>query len=117
MEGLFIDPRAPRLRDEIVQFYNQTAPLTCAVETRATSAHSTPVSLVHDHLCEAGHNVALAYRNSGKPDQAMATAQTAVSGLGCPRTCFSAMPRPGQAHQPAARALDVRSPYQSTSPK
>ncbi len=89
MEGLFIDPRAPRLRDEIVQFYNQTAPLTCAVETRGNKTVFNPqCPLVHDHLCEAGRNVALAYRNSGKPDQAMATAQAAVSGLGCPANLF-----------------------------
>jgi len=89
LEGLFIDPRAPRLRDEIVQFYQRTAPLSCAVETRGSRSLFNPqCPLVHDHLCQAGHNVALIYRNSGKPDLAMATAQNAISGLGCPASLF-----------------------------
>jgi tetratricopeptide (TPR) repeat protein len=89
LEGLMIDPRAPRLRDEIVEFYKQTAPLSCALDTTGRKPMFNPqCPLVHGHLCLAGHNVALGYRNQGKPDQAMAAARNAVNGLGCPANMF-----------------------------
>jgi hypothetical protein len=43
---------------------------------------------VHGHVCQAAHNVAAAYRDSGSTDQATATAQFGIGGLGCPASLF-----------------------------
>lgn len=84
LEGMLIDRHSRRLAGKVVQFYKQSAPLTCAVETKgASSAFNLECPLVHGHICEAAHNVAAAYRNSGRMDLAMATVNTAISGLGC----------------------------------
>jgi hypothetical protein len=89
LEGLIIDPQAPHLRDEVVQFYKQTAPLSCAVLTTGKKPLFNPqCPLVHNQLCEAGHNVALTYMKFGKPEEAMEVAHNAVSGLGCPASLF-----------------------------
>ena len=97
LEGLFIDPRAPRLRDEIVQFYKQTAPLTCAVETRGNKSLFNPqCPLVHGHLCQAGHNVALGlsqFRETGPGDGHGAKRRFRSRLPGEP--VLAAMPRPG----------------------
>jgi protein O-mannosyl-transferase len=84
LEGMLIDRRSKRLAGKVVQFYKQTAPLTCAVETQGgNSAFNLQCPLVHGHVCEAARNVASIYRNSGRMDLAAATVNTAVSGLGC----------------------------------
>jgi tetratricopeptide (TPR) repeat protein len=89
LEGLFIDPRSQRLTDSLIQFYKQTAPLTCAVENQGKrSAFNPKCPLVHNHICEAAHNVAVTYREFGKMDQATATAQAAIFGYGCPANLF-----------------------------
>jgi len=89
LEGMFIDPNSQRLAADIVRLYQSTAPLTCAVETKGDNfAFNERCPLVHNHICEAADNVAAAYRDSGRMDQARATARTAVSGLGCPANLF-----------------------------
>jgi tetratricopeptide (TPR) repeat protein len=89
LEGMIIDPSSQRLAAQIVRLYQSTAPLTCAVETKGGNFSFNPqCPLVHNHICEAAHNVAAAYRDSGRLDQATATAQTAISGLGCPASLF-----------------------------
>jgi tetratricopeptide (TPR) repeat protein len=88
LEGLFIDPGSRRLAGKVVEFYRQTAPFTCAVETRgASSRFNLQCPLVHAHLCQAGQNVALAYRRFGNPAKALSTAQMAVAS-GCPAGLF-----------------------------
>ena len=84
-----IDPNSQRLAAQIVQLYQSTAPLTCAVERKGDNFRfNEQCPLVHNHICEAAHNVAAAYRDSGRMDQAKATARTAVNGLGCPASLF-----------------------------
>ena len=89
LEGMMIDPNSQRLAAQIVQLYQSTAPLTCAVEKKGDNfAFNEQCPLVHNHICEAAHNVAAAYRDSGGMDQAKATARTAIDGLGCPANLF-----------------------------
>jgi tetratricopeptide (TPR) repeat protein len=89
LEGMMIDPNSQRLAAEIVRLYRSTAPLSCAVVTQGGNYSFNPqCPLVHNHICEAAHNVAAAYRDSGRMDQATATTQTAISGLGCPASLF-----------------------------
>ena len=89
LEGMFMDPRSQRLADSLIQLYKQTAPLSCAVVSRGSHLAFNPqCPLVHDHICEAAHNVAKTYRDFGKVDQAIATAQAAISGYGCSSTLF-----------------------------
>jgi hypothetical protein len=86
---MFMDPRSQRLADTLIRFYKQTAPLTCAVENKGNhSAFNAQCPLVHGHLCQAAHNVAATYRQFGKMDKALATAQAAISGYGCPSNLF-----------------------------
>jgi len=88
LEGLIVDPHSRRLAGEAVQLYKQTAPLTCALVIRGGSSSLNPACpLVQSHLCEAGRNVAAGYRKFGRPDKALATAQTAMAG-GCPASLF-----------------------------
>lgn len=89
LEGMMIDPNSQRLAAQIVQLYQSTAPLTCAVERKGDNyAFNEQCPLVHGQICEAAHNVAAAYRDSGRMDQAKATARTAINGLGCPASLF-----------------------------
>jgi len=89
MEGLIIDPRAPRLKDEIVQFYRQTAPGSCAVVTKGNETNFDPqCPLVHGHLCEAARNVALTQMKFGKLDQGLETAHNAKASMGCRADMF-----------------------------
>ena len=63
LEGMFIDPRSQRLADEIVRFYQQTAPLTCAVENRGGNPPSTrSVRWCMGTSARPAHNVAADYR-------------------------------------------------------
>jgi tetratricopeptide (TPR) repeat protein len=89
LEGMIIDPRSRRLAGKVVQLYQATAPRTCAVETNGNGSSFNPqCPLVHNHICEAARNVMGGYRSYGKADRAAATAQTAISGMGCPASLF-----------------------------
>ena len=89
LEGMILDRNSQRLAAEIVQLYRATAPQSCAVETRGGNySFNTQCPLVHNHVCQAAHNVAAAYRDSGKLEQAIATAQFGIDGLGCPANLF-----------------------------
>jgi len=89
LEGMILDRNSQRLAAEIVQLYQEAAPLSCAVETRGGNfSFNTQCPLVHNHVCEAAHNVAAAYRDSGQMDQAAAIAQFGIGSLGCAANLF-----------------------------
>jgi hypothetical protein len=89
LEGMILDRDSQRLAAGIVQLYRATAPQSCAVEFRGGNySFKIQCPLVHGHVCQAAHNVAAAYRDSGSTDQATATAQFGIGGLGCPASLF-----------------------------
>ncbi len=89
LEGMMIDSRSQRLSNRIVHFYRQTAAQTCALEMHgSTASFNLQCPMVHEQACEAGRNVANAYRQFGKPDMAAEVVRKAVSGLGCPANQF-----------------------------
>ena len=89
LEGMIMDRGSQRLAAEIVQLYRETAPLSCAVETRGGNfSFNTQCPLVHNHVCEAAHLLAADYRDSGRMDQASETAQFGIGSLGCPADLF-----------------------------
>jgi len=89
LEGMMVDPRSQRLANRIVQLYKRTASQTCAIETQGSAISFNPqCPMVHEQICQAAHNIAVVYRNSGKVDVAREVANRAVLGQGCPAAAF-----------------------------
>jgi hypothetical protein len=78
-----------RLAAEVLDLYRQTAPESCALAGRGSSAAiDFNCPLVHDQLCLAGRNVAAWYRQMHRESDSLATAAGAVRSLGCPAEMF-----------------------------
>jgi tetratricopeptide (TPR) repeat protein len=89
MEALVADPSVTVFASQLVEIYTQSDPQSCAVRrTGGAASLDLGCPLVHDQLCTAAHNVALLYVQSGKRDQAGATARTAVEEMGCSASLF-----------------------------
>ena len=86
MEGLAADPQQTQLASRIVQFYRETAPMSCALASAGGSVSlNLGCPLVHDHLCGASKNLAARYRQSGQP--ARGVIERAVA-FGCSAEMF-----------------------------
>jgi tetratricopeptide (TPR) repeat protein len=89
LEGMVIDPNSQRVAADVVRLYRSTVPLSCAVETIGGNyAFNTRCPMVHAHVCQAAQNVAAAWRAAGNMEQAAATVQTGIRGLGCAADLF-----------------------------
>jgi hypothetical protein len=88
LEGLVFDPGSSELAAGLAELYRQTAPASCAIRGGGAANVNLDCPLVHGQLCEASHNVAVAYNQNGQAAKALATARTAVQGLGCPVELF-----------------------------
>jgi tetratricopeptide (TPR) repeat protein len=78
-----------RLAAEVVNLYRETAPESCALNGRGSSAAlNFQCPLVHSDLCSAGRNAAARYREMRRDRDAAATAASAVRSLGCPAEMF-----------------------------
>jgi hypothetical protein len=89
MEGLAVDPTQTQLASRIVQFYRETAPLSCALTSAGGSVSlNLGCPLVHDHLCGASQHLVERYRQPGHKAQADAVIASAVRTLGCPAEMF-----------------------------
>jgi hypothetical protein len=90
MEGLAADPKQTQLASRIVQFYRETAPMSCALVSAAGSVNlNLGCPLVHDPLCGASQHLIERYRQSGQPAEARAAIASAVRTLGCPAAMFN----------------------------
>jgi hypothetical protein len=90
MEGLVADPKQTGLASQIVQYYRETAPMSCALVPAGGSVNlNLRCPLVHDHLCGASQHLVARYRQSGQPAQARAALASAVQNLGCPAAMFN----------------------------
>jgi tetratricopeptide (TPR) repeat protein len=89
LEGLVNDPSVTLFASELVALYTKAEPQSCAVR-RGPAGASLDLScpLVHEELCAAARNATFMYSNSGRRDQAIVTAQTAVREMGCPVSTF-----------------------------
>jgi hypothetical protein len=88
VEGLMAGP-SPRLVSELVDFYRQSAPRSCAVrEPGGSPTIDMDCPLVHGHVCAASSNVVGVYRRNGQTARADLTARSAVQDLGCPAEMF-----------------------------
>jgi tetratricopeptide (TPR) repeat protein len=90
MEGMVLNPDAGELAGSLVKVYQEFHPESCAVgQTGAARSINLECRLVHDHLCVASRNVAVAYQSHGRVKKAAETANTAITQLGCPASLFS----------------------------
>ena len=89
MEGLVTDPSATIFASELVDLYTKSDPLSCAVR-RGQSGASLELAcpLVREQLCSAARNVTMRNAKSGRREEALATARTAVQEMGCPAEMF-----------------------------
>jgi hypothetical protein len=89
MEGLAVDPTQTQLASLIVQFYRETAPMSCALTSAGGSVSlNLGCPLVHDHLCGASQHLVERYRQPGHKAEANAIIASAVRTLGCPAEMF-----------------------------
>jgi tetratricopeptide (TPR) repeat protein len=90
MEGLAADPKQTQLASQIVQFYRETAPMSCALLSAGGSVNlNLRCPLVHDQLCGASKHLVERYRQSGQGAAAGGAAAIAVRSLGCPAEMFA----------------------------
>jgi len=84
MEGLAADPTETRLAQRIAQFYQETAPGSCALLSNGGSVALNPrCPPVRRSLCSASKNLAERYRQLGQTAKADDTAANAKRDLGC----------------------------------
>jgi tetratricopeptide (TPR) repeat protein len=85
VEGLMLDPTAPRLSGELVRLYSLAFPGSCAVaRTRTGMSIDKNCPLVHGQICDGMRNLVEAYRAGGLSAQADAMVRTASSNFQCP---------------------------------
>ena len=89
MEGLVTDPSATLFASELVDLYSKSEPQSCAVRRGPAGASlELGCPVVHEELCAAARNVTIRNATSGRRDEAVATARTAVQEMGCPAQMF-----------------------------
>jgi tetratricopeptide (TPR) repeat protein len=81
IEGLLIDPAAPRLTGELGALYRQAFPGSCAL---GQSGIDTGCPLVRAGICDAARHLAEAYRAAGFSARAAETLRSAASTFQCP---------------------------------
>jgi tetratricopeptide (TPR) repeat protein len=85
IEGLLIDPAAPRLTGELGSLYRQAYPRSCAVgQAGANASIDTGCPLVRGEICDAARHVAEAYRAVGLSAKAAEALRSAASNFQCP---------------------------------
>jgi len=89
LEGLVNDPSVTAFATELVDLYAKSEPQSCAL-SRGPNGSSLQLGcpLVHDDLCNAARNVTFMDANSGRRDQAIGTARSAIQEMGCPANLF-----------------------------
>ena len=89
MEGLVNDPSVTLFASELVELYTKAEPQSCAVRRGATGASlDLACPLVHQELCAGAVNVVRMYAQSGRRDQAVGSARTAIQEMACPAEMF-----------------------------
>jgi protein O-mannosyl-transferase len=89
MEGLVVDPTFTALTSELVKYYSQTEPRSCAVQQAGGSTSiNLACPLVHDDLCAGARNAAEYYVQGDERPKALQVANTAIRELGCPADLF-----------------------------
>jgi len=81
IEGLLIDPAAPRLTGELGSLYRQAYPRSCALRQAGID---TDCPLVRGQICAGARHVAEAYRAAGLSTRAADALQSAAAGFQCP---------------------------------
>jgi tetratricopeptide (TPR) repeat protein len=89
LEGIGLNSQYSRLGRQLAALYKETAPGSCALnQTAAGTSLNLNCPMLHSQICQATRNVAELYRQMGKPDLAITTAQGGVASLGCPADLF-----------------------------
>ncbi|MDR3702847.1 MAG: DUF1736 domain-containing protein [Candidatus Sulfopaludibacter sp.] len=89
MEGLGMHMEYPRFARELVELYRKTAPRSCALrDAPGGSSLNVECPMVHNQLCTATRNVVGLYNQFGQSGNAVNTARSAVTTLGCPAEMF-----------------------------
>jgi tetratricopeptide (TPR) repeat protein len=90
LEGFIADPSATGFVSRLTALYTKFEPQSCAVSRSGNSPASLDLNcpLVHGQVCTAARNVSVLYLESGKRNQAAATARTAVDQMACPAGLF-----------------------------
>lgn len=89
LEGLGVNLQDNRLAHQLVAWYKQTAPQSCAlIASPGGSRLNLNCPMLHTQLCTAQRNVVVLYNELGRQQSALDTARSAVASLGCPAALF-----------------------------
>ena len=88
LEGFIADPSVTGFVTRLTTLYSKFQPQSCALTRTGNPSLDLNCPLVHDQVCAAARSVSMLYGQSGKRNQAAATANTAVDQMGCPASLF-----------------------------